>query len=222
MTTDAEIRQRLAQCFELVDVLEPWVEAWEAFWQRFQPFCRWVDYLRQQSVPEKEVARFLQEECRRLPGRTSGPDLPVSDRDWQNLKPYALRDEAERYYERVIRDYEAWVKKTYTGENERLQTVALGIETSGSELPLTEAQVLSQEIALRNVKIIQQKDTIKALRLKTDKPSLDELRKLIDRNRFHSSAKANYSAIGKILGRDPDTVKRWIMIAGLRPYAEDQ
>ena len=42
---------------------------------------------------------------------------------------------------------------------------------------------------------------------------------IIDKNRFKSNDIANCTKIGKEIGRDPETAKRWIQKLGLSDYA---
>lgn len=69
-------------------------------------------------------------------------------------------------------------------------------------------------------KIIQkQKKQISDKRMSPLMPTKEEMEILIDENRFKESEIANCTAIGKILERDPDTIKRWIIALGLKSYA---
>jgi len=68
-------------------------------------------------------------------------------------------------------------------------------------------------------KIKQLRNENKALKLHTGKPSRMAMKVIIDKNRFKSNDIANCTNIGKEIGRDPETAKRWIQKLGLSDYA---
>lgn len=84
---------------------------------------------------------------------------------------------------------------------------------------LTDAQMLSNVIAVSQDKVKKLRDTIRALQKKSRRPSREELQETMDKHRFHSG-KVNLSAVGREYGKTGDTIKRWIEEDNLLSYAD--
>lgn len=112
-------------------------------------------------------------------------------------KPNIINKKIESDYIRTIEKKEEWIKKI---ESEKKDT--------NRQLELTTKHLLAQ---------IKKKRKIIFPKLS---PSKEKMIELIDENRFKESQKVNCTAIGKILRRDPETIKRWIIKElGLESYA---
>ena len=106
-----------------------------------------------------------------------------------------------------------------------LQTVKgeLDLWFESKKLSITDVEnnetiTLSNELAAAHFVIKKLRLNIKALTLKAKRPNKDELKLLIDDNRF-TNGKVNLTKIGKSLGKHSDTIKRWIQNDGLSEYA---
>lgn len=161
---------------------------------------------------EDEVLRLL-DDARGWPDQWEVPNSVSDDENkevWENYKT--------RVDNRLRGSYQAQL------DSEKLQRIRTRIarQLPEEELTdgLTDTQALSHEIAARDKTIIGLRTTVKALRLRSEKPSREDIRTLLDEqgHRF-SSGKVNFTALGKTLGVTGDTAKRWIEKYGLSGYA---
>jgi len=75
-----------------------------------------------------------------------------------------------------------------------------------------------EQVAMVN-KIKSQSKKIKALKIFGKMPDKDTMVKIIDDCRFKTTEKCNDSAVGRKIGKDSETAKRWIEKLGLSYYA---
>ena len=74
-----------------------------------------------------------------------------------------------------------------------------------------EKRSLTIQHALANETILKLREKIRKGKEYTYyKSRPEELQKIVDENRFKTSGKPNYSAIGRIIGKNHETVKKWV------------
>lgn len=82
---------------------------------------------------------------------------------------------------------------------------------------MNERRLLIIQHESANKKIVELREKIRRSKEFTYfKSNPEELQKLVDENRHKTSGNPNYSAIGRIIGKDNETVKRWVEELHLR------
>ena len=82
-------------------------------------------------------------------------------------------------------------------------------------------ELLNNERSVANQIISKQKTKIRALMRRTGKPSTEQMKIMIDENRFKSSGRVNYAAVGQELRVHGNTAKKWIQELGLSAYGKE-